>query len=453
MRTMPRGLASREFDSLFRHGVTTGLTDKELLERFTACRDQGGELAFATLVGRHGPMVLNVCRRMLCNPADAEDAFQATFLVLVRKARGIRFGTSLGPWLYGVSIRVARRVRNVGARRRLVVLDAAIAEVTVESGSIPDRDLRFAIDEALASLPANYREAIVLCYLEGLTHEAAAKRLQCPVGTIRSRLARGRALLKHQLERSGLGPPEPSTRSQKDSSKAVVASHLIDTTARTASRLAAGQPLAEAVPARLAELVAGVTRTMTITKLSLAATLLVGIGLTTWGAVGLAAQASDRREVAAPPAAVNAEPPLLALAAIEAPADSSEESTTEREQQPANQPDPDVPDDIPPVVVNVEPKVGATDVDPKLSEIRVTFSKKMTDKSWSWTEGNVYAIPKVNGTVHYEKDKRTCVMPVKLEPGKTYVLGINSERHRNFKDAKGRPALPYLVVFHTKATK
>ena len=115
--------------------------------------------------------------------------------------------------------------------------------------------------------------------------------------------------------------------------------------------------------------------------------------------------------------------------------------------------EPVIPDDLPPVVVDIEPKVGAKDVDPGLKEIRVTFSKKMRDKTWSWTEGNVYAIPKLAGTIHYESGQRTCVMPVKLEPGKTYVLGINSERYRNFKDMEGRPALPYLVVFHTKAAK
>jgi RNA polymerase sigma-70 factor (ECF subfamily) len=101
--------------------------------------------------------------------------------------------------------------------------------------------------------------------------------------------------------------------------------------------------------------------------------------------------------------------------------------------------------------VDIEPKVGATDVDPALREIRVTFSKPMRDKSWSWTSGNVYATPKTNGEIHYENGRRTCVMPVKLEPGKTYVMGINSERFQGFQDADGRPALPYLLAFRTRA--
>ena len=111
-----------------------------------------------------------------------------------------------------------------------------------------------------------------------------------------------------------------------------------------------------------------------------------------------------------------------------------------------------IPDDLPPVVLSVEPAVGAVDVDPAIKEIRVTFSKKMTDKSWSWPTGNKYAEPKVEGgEIHFERDGRTCVMPVKLEPGKTYVVGVNSERFRGFRDTQGHPALPYLIVFRTKA--
>ena len=108
MRTAA-GLVPPELDSLLRDGVATALTDQELLERFATRPDRSGELAFAALVARHGPMVMNVCRRMLRDAADADDAFQATFLVLVRRAGAVRFGTSLGPWLYGVSVRVARR--------------------------------------------------------------------------------------------------------------------------------------------------------------------------------------------------------------------------------------------------------------------------------------------------------------------------------------------------------
>ena len=204
-RTSPR-LARKSFHSLFSDGVSTGLTDKELLERFATSRDSAGELAFATLVARHGPMVLSVCRRMLRDPHESEDAFQATFLVLVRKRSGIRIDSSLGPWLYGVSVRIARRARTLASRRRFSPLDDRIAEPALEQKAVSDPNLRFAINDLLTELPANYRAAIASCYLEGLTHEEAADRLRCPVGTVRSRLARGRAMLKERLNRTGLAP-------------------------------------------------------------------------------------------------------------------------------------------------------------------------------------------------------------------------------------------------------
>ena len=103
-----------------------------------------------------------------------------------------------------------------------------------------------------------------------------------------------------------------------------------------------------------------------------------------------------------------------------------------------------------PVVVKTVPPAGADDVDPKLTEIKVTFSKDMVDGSWSWVQLSKETFPKVEGKIRYEKDKRTCVLPVKLEPDKTYALWINSERFENFKDPDGRAAVPYQLVFKTK---
>ena len=145
MKLTSPGLAPRSFQSLFHDGVSTGLSDKELLERFAASRDSAGELAFATLVARHGPMVLSVCRRMLRDPHDSEDAFQATFLILVRKRAAIRFEASLGPWLYGVSVRVARRARAIACRRRSIEVGEPIPDMSIAAGPASDPDLRFAI--------------------------------------------------------------------------------------------------------------------------------------------------------------------------------------------------------------------------------------------------------------------------------------------------------------------
>ena len=146
MGSLRLGRAPSGLDSLFQNGVATGLSNLDLLERFARCRDQAGELAFATLVARHGPMVRGVCRRMLRDPADVDDAFQATFLVLVRRATSVRFGNSLGSWLYGVSVRVARRVRLIQVRRPRVALEDDRTE------AIPDRspDAFFRLDRRLA---------------------------------------------------------------------------------------------------------------------------------------------------------------------------------------------------------------------------------------------------------------------------------------------------------------
>jgi RNA polymerase sigma-70 factor (ECF subfamily) len=445
MKTTAAGLARQSLRSLFNDGVATGLTDKELLERFATCPDSAGQLAFATLLARHGPMVLSVCRRMLRDPHDSEDAFQATFLVLVRKRAGLRIDASLGPWLYGVTVRIARRARVLASRRRWIEFDESIVEPALEQASRSDADLRFAIDDFLAQLPASYRAAIVLCYLEGLTHEEAAERLRCPVGTVRSRLARGRAILKTRLNRAGLAPTTGSLEQMP--ALAPVAPQLIASIVHSAARLAGGEPLRLIVSTSIVKLVTGVTQTMTFAKLAATASLLVFSGLVAWGAAALAAQApgsEPQGSFASSPGtpaqqllATNQRRPKAQLSSPQDQGTASELS---------------IPDDLPPVVLSVEPKVGATDVDPDLKEIRVTFSKKMTDKSWSWPTGNKYAAPKLEGgSIHFDRERRTCVMPVKLEPGKTYVIGVNSERFRNFKDEQGQPALPYLLVFTTRA--
>jgi Bacterial Ig-like domain len=222
---------------------------------------------------------------------------------------------------------------------------------------------------------------------------------------------------------------------------AVVGTQLIDSVARSAARFAGGEPLPRIVPAPIINLVFGATPKMTISKLAAAASVLVFTGLAAWGASGLFAQTPGKPPVDATP------PALAALSTIER--FSTEETT--QPQEAGDESKISIPDDLPPVVIKVEPEVGATDVDPGLKELRVTFSKKMTDKSWSWPTGKKYAAPKDNGAIHFERDGRTCVMPVKLEPGKTYVIGVNSERFRNFKDAEGHPALPYLMVFRTKS--
>jgi RNA polymerase sigma factor (sigma-70 family) len=178
------------------------LSDGQLLDRFLARRE---DAAFAALVRRHGPMVFGVCLRLLADPHDAEDAFQATFLVLVKKADSIRPRERVGPWLHGVALRTASKARCRAARRRVVERRA----VAVRAHEAPGddalwRDLRPVLDAELGRLPEAYRAPVVLCDLEGASRGEAARRLGVPEGTISSRLARGRELLGRRLRRRGV---------------------------------------------------------------------------------------------------------------------------------------------------------------------------------------------------------------------------------------------------------
>ena len=182
-----------------------GRTDAELLERFLARGDSDAEDAFATLVARHGPMVLGVCRRMLPASHDAEDAFQATFLVLARRAASIVRRERVASWLYSVAVRTAQVARRRVARQRAA--ERRLMDETSEAKSEPaeDReDLLPILDEELNRLPHRYRVALVACELEGKPRREAARQLGIPEGTLSTHLARGRKLLRERLQRRGV---------------------------------------------------------------------------------------------------------------------------------------------------------------------------------------------------------------------------------------------------------
>jgi RNA polymerase sigma-70 factor (ECF subfamily) len=186
-----------------------GLTDGQLLERFTRRRD---EAAFRALVDRHGPMVLDVCRRVLRDPHAAEDAFQATFLVLARKSGTLARPELLGNWLYGVAYRLALKAKTGTARRAAHERQAATMATRADDIGPPSdphlalawREVQVILDEELSRLPEKPRAAVVLCYLEGKTHEEAARQIGCPVGSMSTLVAQARELLRRRLTRRGL---------------------------------------------------------------------------------------------------------------------------------------------------------------------------------------------------------------------------------------------------------
>ena len=203
MTSANRGIVFQQIDRLYREGTLSALGDCQLLERYLTRRD---EAAFRALVDLHGPMVLGLCRRVLRDPRDIEDAFQATFLVLIRKAPTIRDRGLLANWLYGVAYRVARRARTHSLRRRQREIAVGQLEVSAASPAADIEGIGPVLDQELNRLPARYRAPLFLCYLQGQTHDQAAEELGCPVGTVRSRLSRGRDLLRRRLIKRGYAP-------------------------------------------------------------------------------------------------------------------------------------------------------------------------------------------------------------------------------------------------------
>lgn len=262
-----------------------GVTDGDLLTRYLDAQDMK---AYEALVRRHGPMVWGVCRRLLQSPQDAEDAFQATFLVLVRKARSVVPRSMVGNWLHGVARQTAVRIRAMAAKRsgreRQVteIPDPAVAQKDIWS------DLQPVLDHELSRLPGKYRAVVVLCYLEGKTRKEVAQELGWPEGTVAGNLARAREILAKRLSRQGLTVTGSVVGLvlTTHAASACPPSSVLAPTIQAATTLAASG----AIPAKIAVLTDGVIRSMFMTKakfVTVAILFLAGMGVLTSTGIGL----------------------------------------------------------------------------------------------------------------------------------------------------------------------
>src|SRR5262249_15597727 len=245
---------------------------------------QHDEAAFELLLWRHGTMVWHVCRDVTRDLHAAEDAFQATFLALVRKASAIRSRESVGAWLYQVAYRAALRAQRGGRETTGIDLTTAPAELPDESAL---HELRPVIHEEVHRLPAKYRAPIILCYLEGLTHDEAARQLGWPKGTVAGRVARAREMLRKRLTRRGivLSTALAALTLTPASASALVPATLVQSALRAGMLFAAGQSTAGVVSAHVLALSEGVLRVMFWNKLKLTAAVV--LALSVLGGVGL----------------------------------------------------------------------------------------------------------------------------------------------------------------------
>jgi cytochrome c peroxidase len=276
-------VAVRELQTLLTVGSLGRLSDEQLLDRFVEQRE---DAVFEAIVHRHGPMVWGVCRRVLRDRHDAEDAFQATFIVLARKAASIMIREKLGHWLYGVAYKTAKKAKSMRAKRRMREVQVTeVPEPIVVSDEPRDAGAE-SLDRELSRLPDRYRIPVVLCGLEGRSHREAAEQLGWPIGTVSSRLSRAKLLLAKRLTRRGLSLSSGSLAVllAQESEAAAMPARLIVSTARAASQIAAAGPVpAGLVSAEVAAMTQGVLKMMLLSKIKLATAALVLISLVVTG--------------------------------------------------------------------------------------------------------------------------------------------------------------------------
>ncbi len=295
MKTKKDGALLRQLDALFNIGAIRELTDGQLLERFSTGPREVAELAFEALIERHGAMVLRVCRAHAVDHHDSQEAFQATFLILVQKARTLWVRDSLGPWLHQVAVRTASCARSTALQRRRHESRAAQMAMRPElHHERVNSELEKVLHEEIDRLPECYRVAIVLCDLQGYTCDEAARRMGRAVGTVKSWRFRGRERLRHRLTRLGVAPSGGlGAAPAVDFARAAVPKTSTDESAQIAARILSQRMLSGEFPASVHRLVRGVLKTMLLGQLPTALTAVLALAFLSVG-LGVIAGHSNR---------------------------------------------------------------------------------------------------------------------------------------------------------------
>jgi RNA polymerase sigma factor (sigma-70 family) len=421
-------------------------SDARLLERFVANRD---EAAFEVLVWRHGPMILGVCRRVLRGSADVEDVFHATFLTLVRQARSIAQPDALAGWLYRVAYRTALRAR--ARQAKLAAGPTALDELTANlpDECRPEWDVLQLIDEEMQRLPEKYRRPLVLSYFQGRTNQEIASNMACPIGTVFTRLSRGRELLRRRLARRGVTASAGlfAAALASTANSAPLPSGLVAQTVKIVAAFAVGSSTA-AISLAVVSLTNGVCKMMWLTRLAwvgvpaLLLALATAGGLRVWG--GNAAPQQDRYQAA------------LVVAAL------PEAEPVAQPQLP--QPERKEPRDRP-KILEVFPPNGAVNVEP-ITDIRIRFDRPMDPAAAYLTWEPLRDLTartgfRLRGDMQYNVESHEFVLPVELVADAKHVVTANSSpggpvdladerEHEGFQSVTKIAARDYRWTFHTK---
>lgn len=404
--------------------------DFELLRRYAQQRD---EAAFAQLVRRHVDLVFSAAARRTRDRHLAEDVTQAVFVVLARKASRLGAGDgAVSAWLLKCVRYASANAIKMQARRRKHEESARTAGARAGGGSgacssnptdvLIWHEIAAQLDDAVLKLPSLDRRAVLLRYFEGFSIDQIAQTLNVTEGAARQRLSRALEKLRRRLSRQDGG-----MMSQLDAPAlaALLASHAVQTAPAGLGAAAVAAATGGATTAGGVLIAKGAMTMMAWTKTKVAAAVMALVMIGGTGSI----VAMKRATAAAKPTVVAAANPLAA--------DSNNDNEFSLTNAPA-------------VVTKSVPEAGSDHVDPSIAEIQVTFSKPMRDGSWSWSTWGENTFPKTTGKPHYAADHRTCVLPVRLEPGRTYAIWLNSEKFGNFRDTRGLKAVPYLLVFETR---